>query len=70
MYIGEFHIISRHQKITLIMLVANQWLEKGASSWFRAEKVKVWDGQRSDWLTWEMFTQEIIATFSPIMEEE
>ena len=31
MYTGEFHIISRHQKITLIMLVANQWLEKGAS---------------------------------------
>ena len=55
----------------------NQWiaivgteLEKGASSWFCAEKAKMREGRRVNWLTWEMFTQEIIAAFSPITEEE
>ena len=28
------------------------------------------EGRHVDWLTWEMFTQEIIAAFSPITEEE
>ena len=28
------------------------------------------EGKRDDWFTWEMFTQEIIAIFSPITEEE
>ena len=28
------------------------------------------EGKRDDWFTWEMFTQEVIATFSPITEEE
>ena len=45
-------------------------LEKGASSWFHAEKAKMREGRRVDLFTWEMFTQEIIAAFSPIMEEE
>ena len=45
-------------------------LEKGASSWFCTEKAKMQESQRVDWLTWEMFTQEIIVAFFPITEEE
>ena len=45
-------------------------LEKGASSWFRAEKTKMREGRREDWFTWELFTQEIITAFSLITEEE
>ena len=28
------------------------------------------EGRHDDWFTWELFTQEIIAAFSPITEEE
>ena len=50
--------------------IASTRLEKGANSWFRVEKAKMREGRRVDWLTWEMFTQETIAAFSPITEEE
>ena len=63
--------------LELSLHTPNQWiaivstrLEKGASSWFCTEKAKMQEGQQSDWNTWVAFTQEIIATFSPIMEEE
>ena len=50
--------------------IAGTRLEKGANSWFRAEKAKMREGRHEDWFTWELFTQEIVATFSPITEEE
>ena len=52
------------------IVLAGTKLERGASRWFHVEKAKMREGRRVDWLTWEMFTQEIIAAFSPITEEE
>ena len=63
--------------LELSLYTPNQWiviagtkLDKGASSWFFTEKAKMREGQRVEWLTWEMSTQEIITAFSPIMEEK
>ena len=50
--------------------IAGTRLEKGASSWFHSEKAKMKDGRRDEWAAWPQFTQEIIAAFSPITEEE
>ena len=50
--------------------IAGTRLEKGASSWFRAEKANIRAGQRADWVDWQQFAQEITVAFSAIIEEE
>ena len=50
--------------------IAGTRLEKGASSWFRAEKAQIATGQRAPWADWQEFAQEITAAFSAITEEE
>ena len=50
--------------------IAGTRLEKGASSWFRAEKAQIVTGQRAPWADWREFAQEITAAFSAITEEE
>ena len=50
--------------------IAGTQLEKGASSWFRAEKASIHAGDRAPWADWREFAQEITATFSAITKEE
>ena len=50
--------------------IAGTRLEKGASSWFRAEKANIRAGNRAPWANWREFAQEITAAFSAITEEE
>ena len=50
--------------------IAGTRLEKGASSWFRAEKANIRTGNRAPWVNWREFAQEITAAFSAITEEE
>ena len=50
--------------------IAGTRLEKGASSWFRAEKANIRAGNRAPWVNWREFAQEITAAFSAITEEE
>ena len=50
--------------------IANTRLEKGASSWFRAEKAQITTGQRAPWVDWREFAQEITTAFSAITEED
>ena len=59
-------VVSMYSKL----VDSNHWyqLEKGTNNWFHAKKAKMWEGQQVDWLTWEMFTQEIITAFFPITE--
>ena len=45
-------------------------MEKGASSWFRAEKASIHVGDRAPWANWREFAREITAAFSAIKEEE
>ena len=45
-------------------------MEKGASSWFRAEKANIRAGERAPWVNWQEFAREITAAFSAITEEE
>ena len=50
--------------------IAGTRLEKGASSWFRAEKANIRAGQRADWVDWQQFAQEITTAFFAIIEED
>ena len=50
--------------------IAGTRLEKGASSWFKAEKASIRAGDRAPWADWREFAREIIAAFSAITEEE
>ena len=50
--------------------IAGTRLEKGASSWFRAEKANIRNGDRAPWANWREFAREITAAFSAITEEE
>ena len=50
--------------------IAGTRLEKGASSWFRAEKASIRAGDRAPWADWREFAREITAAFSAITEEE
>ena len=45
--------------------IAGTRLEKGASSWYRAEKAKVRDGRRMDWANRPQFVHEITVPSLP-----
>ena len=45
-------------------------LEKGASTWFMAEKARIRDDQRANWADWTEFRRELIAAFAPHTDEE
>ena len=50
--------------------IAGTRLEKGASSWYRAEKASIRAGDRAPWANWREFAREVTAAFSAITEEE
>ena len=50
--------------------IAGTRLEKGASSWFRAEKASIRAGDRAPWADWREFAREITVAFSAITEEK
>lgn len=63
--------------LALSPCIPTQWveitgtrLEKGASTWFMAEKARIRNGQRANWANWQEFRRELITTFAPQTDEE
>ena len=50
--------------------IADTRLEKGASSWFKAEKASIHAGDRAPWADWREFAWEITVAFSTITQEK
>ena len=52
------------------ILISSTRLEGHVSSWFSAQQKSIQQGQRTPWLSWEQYSQDLIKTFAPLDEEE